>query len=159
MFLFACCHVAWTHDALGAVVPAARADANAARHRPGKTAVLRVDEMAADLRWAKDRPHSEVRCNRKRIDRLAGIHHSRRIPDRLELPKRLDELGAVHLFEQHCARLPVTVLARERPTVLDNERCRIVQEGAPGANPCFSGKIEVDASMDEAVAEVTVHRG
>src|SRR5262249_22307360 len=118
MFLFACCHVAWAHDALGAVVPAAGADAHAARHCPGKTAVLRVGEMATDLRWAKERSHSEIRCDRKRIDHLAWIHHPRRIPNCLELAKGLDEFGAVHLVEQHRARLPVTVLARKRPTVL-----------------------------------------
>ena len=55
--------------------------------------------------------HPQVRVQRIGVHHLARIHLEVRIPDRLELPERPNQLGAEHLGQQLRAGVAITVLA------------------------------------------------
>src|SRR4030095_13299456 len=97
-----------THRA--AVVAAAFPDADAAerREREAATVVLKR-EMRGRLRWAVIGAEAQVLVGSVRIDDLARIHFSLRVPDRLELPERVDQLGTDHLRQELRPRLAVAV--------------------------------------------------
>ena len=60
---------------------------------------------------------AQVLVDAVRVDDLARVHLPVRIPDRLELAERLDQLRAEHLRQELASRLAVAVLARERAAV------------------------------------------
>ena len=104
------------------------------------------------------RPEAQVIVDAPRIDHLAGIHASLRIPQRLELAERLHQLRPEHHRQELAARLAVAVLARDRAAVLHHQRSRLAQELAPVRDAARRAQIEVDARVDATVAEVAVDR-
>ena len=70
-----------------------------------------------------------------RIDQLAGIHAVVRIPQRLELAKRLHQLGPEHLRQERRARLPIAVLAAQRSAELQHHVRRAIEKFAEIAQP------------------------
>src|SRR5205823_13748719 len=93
-----------------------------------------------------------------RRDDLPGIHLAAGIPDRLELPERVDELGSVHLRKELRLRLAVAVLAGERAAVRDDERRRLVHERFVFLDALRRLEIEIDPRVNAALAEVSVQR-
>ncbi len=87
---------------------------------------------------------------------LAGIHLPLRVPQRLELPERADQLLAEHLRQQLRARLPVAMLAGERAVVLHTEVGRLVDVGAVFRDAWCALQVEVVARVNAGLAEVTV---
>ena len=66
-----------------------------------------------------------------RIDHLARIHFSQRVPDGLEFDQRLHQLRSVHHRQELGLGLAVAVLARERAAVFDHQLGRRLQKTAP----------------------------
>ncbi len=77
---------------------------------------------------------------------------------RLELAEGLHQLRAVHPRQQLAARLPVAVLARERPAELHHEVGGLLDEPAIGRDALGGLQVEVDARVHAALAEVAVER-
>src|SRR5205823_936010 len=123
-----------THGA--ASEPAAGAHADAAQGGFGEaSAVRRVLEVRAREGRPVQGAQAKVLVEAIRIDELAGIHASLRVPDRLELAESLDQLRPEHPRQQLRARLAVAVLAGERPAEAHDEKGRLLHEGAVGADP------------------------
>ena len=91
-------------------------------------------------------------------DELAGVHLVPRIPERLELAEGLHQLRAVHPRQQLAARLPVAVLARQRPAELHHEVGGLLHETAIGRDAFGGLQVEVDPGVHAALAEVAVER-
>src|SRR5690606_4940005 len=102
------------------------------------------------------RAESKVRVQGPRVHDLARVHLPVRVPDRLELAEGLDQIGSEHLREQLAARLAVAVLAGERAAVADDDVGRALDELAVALDAAAAHEVEVDAAMDEALAEVAV---
>ena len=66
------------------------------------------------------RTQAQVFVEPIRLNQLAGIHLPIGIPERLELSERLHELSAKHLGKKLGARLPVSMLARERSAIAND---------------------------------------
>src|SRR6186997_2712200 len=88
-------HVARTHRA--AAMAPALTYAHTAERRVREAAVV-LGELEVRLRCCGRvvRAEAQVRRTRVGIDHLAGVHLPLRIPDRFELPERLDELVPEH---------------------------------------------------------------
>ena len=112
MFLFARDHVARAHHAM------VEAAALAHSHAPHDGA-LHPPLVLGELEVRRRRPLLEVGAEAEVLGRvvrrhhLAGIHLPLRVPQRLELAERADQVIAEHLRQQRRARLPVAVLAGE----------------------------------------------
>ena len=151
-------HVARAHHALG-VGLAALSDADAAQRRVREVAaVVGVGELHGRPRRVVIRSQLEVDVDRERIDDLARVHLALGIPDALELPEGLHDLGAVLLFEELGALLAVAVLARERAAVADAEVARLLHEVPVALDPVRVAQVEADPRMHAALAEVAVRR-
>src|SRR5205814_2288356 len=109
MLLLARRDVARAHDTVLGLVPAAFADPDAAHRSAVPAALRREGEAGVEPRRTVIGAEAEIGGDRVRIDDFARVHHAVRIPDRLELAERLDELGAVHLDEQLGFRLTVAM--------------------------------------------------
>src|SRR5262245_33203347 len=110
VLLLACDQVARAHRPR--VVLPAFTDADAAEGRPGEAAlVLRKLEVRGEPGRVVGRTQAKVGVHRVWIDDLAWIHLAVRVPDRLELPERPDEVVAEHLGQARAARLAIAVLA------------------------------------------------
>ena len=115
--------------------------------------------MGGDLRRVERlRAETDVRVERVRVDDLAGVHLPVRVPDRLELPERLDQLGAEHLRQQLAARLAVAVLPGDRAAVGDDEVGTLLDEGAVLREARPAREVEVPTRVHAAVAVVAVER-
>src|SRR5207248_2157529 len=86
----------------------------------------------------------------------AGVELPVRIPDRLELPERLDELVAVHPRQQLRQRLAVAVLAGQRSTERRDEVRRLLEERAEAARAVRGSGLEVDSRVNATLPEVAV---
>src|SRR5207248_1114203 len=111
VLLFARDHVARTHDAALRVAAVADADAPGRRMRE-RAAVARICEVRLDVGGPVVDAELEIRRDRVRLDDLAGVHLPVRVPNRLELAKRADDLVAEHPRQELRAGLAVAVLAR-----------------------------------------------
>ena len=133
------------------------ADTDAA-HRGMREAALVVDEMKMRRGFLgrKVRPEAKILGDRIRIDDLARIHLSFRVPDALEFAKRLADLCSEHLRQELGFRLSVAVLARERSAVFDDQRGRVVHERAIVRDTFGGQQIERDPGMNTALAEMAV---
>src|SRR5579884_250857 len=133
----------------------ARPDAEAALRRRGERAAVVVErEVRLHLARLVRRRHAQVRVERVGVGDLAGIHLVVRVPDRLELAERLDELWAEHAVEELGTGLAVAVLARERAAVARDEGGSVLHEGAVTANPVLGGEIPVQPRVQAAVPDV-----
>ena len=83
----------------------------------------------------------------RRIRQLAGIHPVVRIPQRLELAKCLNQLRSEHLRQQRRTRLPVPMLATERPAETQHYIRRAPNKLAKLLLTLNRSKIEVDARV------------
>ena len=92
------------------------------------------------------------------IEKLAGIHAVVGIPQRLELAKCLDKLGAEHLRQQRGARLAVAMFAGERAAEGEHDVGSAIDELAEGANALGAAEVEVDAHVHAALAVVAIER-
>src|SRR5579862_9983269 len=91
-----------------------------------------------------------------RIDYLPGIHLPVRIPNRLELTKRLNGLLPKHFRQQFRARLPVSMFPRERTAIAhDQIRC-FFSEAPVLPNTLLGDQIKSDAAMNAPHPEVAV---
>src|SRR3546814_1516197 len=81
-----------------------------------------------------------------------------RIPDRLELAERLHQFRAIHLRQQARAHLTVAMLAGQRAAVTEDQIGGLVHEAAPLADAVRRADIEVDATVNAAVTEMSVQR-
>src|SRR5205807_10298290 len=83
-------------------------------------------------------------------------HEAAWIPDRLELTEGVDEVRPEHLRQELGFRLTVAVFAGERSAIGHYERARIVHERLVLFDARRRLQIEVDASVDAALTEVSV---
>ena len=133
----------------------ALADADAARHRLRDRAAV-VGQPEDRLGVAQLHGRTQVRVEGHRVHDLARVHAPARIPDRLELAERPDQLQAEHPGQQLRPSLPVAVLARKGAAVADDQVGGLVDEGAEGAQAGARAEVELGAQVQAAVAEVAV---
>ncbi len=139
------------------MVLAAIADTHAAQRGAAEDAgVLRILEVRDGLRRIERLAEAQVLRGQIRIDDLAGIHLSLRIEDCLEFAKRLHEIVAEHFRQELGLRLPVAVLAGERPAVADDEIGSVAQEPVEFRDAVVRLEIEVDPRMHAALPEMAV---
>ena len=93
-----------------------------------------------------------------RIDQLARIHLPIGIPERLELAESLHELGSKHLRQEFTARLPISVLARDRAAITDHQIGSLLHEKAEFADAFRRFEIVIHTCMDAGVPEVSIER-
>jgi hypothetical protein len=95
-------HIARAHHTAIAVVAPASANADASPCRAGEAAaVLGICEMAPDFLRPIQRTYAQVGRDREWIDHLARVHFPIGVPDRLELPKCLNEFRPVPPAARH----------------------------------------------------------
>ena len=164
MFFFARHHVARAHDVVRRF-PVARdapafPDADTPQGSAGKAAaIVGVLEIGVRLCGVIGRAESKVRGDRVGVDQLSWIHPRERIPDPLEVAKRIDELGTEHDLQQFSARLTVAVFSRERAPVLVRAELRgFGQKRSVVGQALRAFEIELHATMHEALPEVPVER-
>ncbi len=87
------------------------------------------------------------------------VHPVVRVPDCLEFAEGLHQFLAVHHRQEFGLGLAVAVLARQRAAVLDDQFGGLAQETAPDLDALGGTRVEGDAGVDAAVAEVSVERG
>src|SRR5262249_25162524 len=87
---------------------------------------------------------------------FARIHFPFWVPNGFELPESLDQLRPKHFHEQFATSLAVTMLPRKRPSVIHDQICSFFHEFAKLGNALLRFEIEIDASMNTAVPEVSV---
>src|SRR5258706_11127956 len=109
--LLAGCAVARAHG--GAARRAALAHADAVLGGADEAVADLAPERKDGLRRRRlvIRAEAQVRIRRVGVDELSRVHAVARIPDRLELAKRLHQLGAEHPRQELGFRLAVAVLA------------------------------------------------
>src|SRR5581483_921319 len=153
-------HEAWAHGvifrALAFCAPAL-ADANAAQGRVREAAVIvRKFEVGFWIPGPVIGAEPQVFIHSVRINNFARIHFPVWVPNRLELAKGLKDLPAKHFVEELGASLAVSVLPAQAAAVLDAEVGRFFHEGAPLSDSSGAGDIEVHATMDAALTEMTI---
>jgi hypothetical protein len=111
-----------------------------------------------DLGWAVGGSEPEVLPRQVRVHHLVGVHLVLRVPDRLELAERPDQLRPEHLRQQCGLRLAVAVLPGDRPAVADDEIASLAKELAEVLHALVGLQLEVDPGVDAALAEVAVER-
>src|SRR5690242_12544082 len=157
MLLLECDHVARAHHSL--FLAAALPYANTAHTgMPEATFVFRKFEVSLGLPRAKIGTETKVFVNRKGIDDFVGVHLVVRIPDSLELAECLYQFGSEHFWKHFRLRLAVAVLSRNGTAVFHDEIDSLADKRAIVANSFNGAKIEIDASMNAALAEVPVER-
>src|SRR5579883_953314 len=120
VLLFACGAIARAHGA--ALMPSAEADANTAEGRVGEIpAVIGEAEMRRRVPRLVVDSEPQVFIDSVGIHHLAGVHAPLRIPNRLELAERLNEIITEHDRQQFGARLAVAMLAGAGTAVLDHQ--------------------------------------
>ena len=108
-------HVAGAHDLLG-LRHSALPDSDAPQGGVGEVvSVLCERERGVGSRWVVVDAEPEVLVERVCVHDLPGAHQPPRVPDRLELTHRADEIGAVLLLEELGTLLAVAVLPGQRP--------------------------------------------
>src|ERR1700720_231617 len=147
--------VARAHDS--ARVATALAHSHAAQ-RGGRKAslILRKFEMGLWPPRIIARAKAKVFVQLVRLDQFARIHLPVGIPERLELTKGLHEFRAKHLREKFTARLSVSMFARERAAVADDEVGGLFHELAEFAHAFGRFQIVIHAGVDAGVAEVPI---
>src|SRR5208282_2640942 len=113
-------------------------------------------EMGLDLARAIGGALLQMRIERKRIDKIAGIHHLERIENFLELAKRLDEFRIENFRQQFRARQPVAMLTRKRAAKLGDRFGQLLHGKAKLGDALRACEIEIDAAVDASFAEVAV---
>ena len=81
-----------------------------------------------------------------------------RVPDRLEVAKRLDQVGAEHLRQQFALGLPIAVLARQRAVIGEAEIRRFLHILAKLLYAVGGLQPEGHPGVDAAVAEMAEQR-
>src|SRR5690348_13795918 len=102
------------------------------------------------------RPEAQILVNAIGIHNLARIHFSRRVPNRLKLPERLDQFLTKHFGQQFPARLPVAMFTGERTAVADHQVGGVLHERAEVPDAFCSSEVEIDADMDATFAKMAV---
>src|SRR5204863_8745689 len=96
--------LAGPHGAAFLATELADADAPDRRKREAPV-ILRVGEVRRGLQGAIAGPEPQILIDAIRIDDLARIHPAGRIPDRLELTERVDQIRAEHFRQELRLRL------------------------------------------------------
>src|SRR5438067_499268 len=151
--------VARAHDAVLGVMPAAFADPDTAYCGPVPAALRREGEAGVEPRRTVIGAEAEIGGDRIGIDDLARVHPAVRVPDRLKLAERRDQLRTVHLDEQFGLRLAVAMLAGDRAAKAHDEIGRLAEKTPPFRDALFGAQTEIPAAMDAAIAEMAVKRG
>src|SRR5947207_1583979 len=153
VFLFASHAKTRTHDA--AFISPAFAHSYASQHGPREAAlVLRKLKMCFRLPWPICDSQTQIVIKPVRVDHFARVHLPVRIPDSFEFVEGLHQLRSEHFGEELCARLTVSVLARNRSAIADHKISGLLYELSKFGNTILSFEIEVDAVVNAAIAEV-----
>src|ERR1700694_1903062 len=146
-----------THDS--AFVAAALADPDAAQRSSGQTAVVVGKfKMSLGLPGIITGTEAKIFIETIRLDELTRIHLPIGIPERLELAKGLHNFRPKHFRQQLSTGLAVSVFARERATVADDEVGGLFHELAKLAHAFGRFEIVVHARVNAGIAEVCVER-
>src|SRR5205823_15048388 len=100
------------------------------------------------------RPQAEILIERVGVDDLSRIHLPVRIPDRLELAERLNDLRAEHPRQQLPARLTVAMFAGERAAVSMYQIGGVLHERSECRHAFSRVEIEADAAVHATLSEV-----
>src|ERR1700733_23379 len=92
------------------------------------------------------------------VDELVGVHAVGGVEDVFELAEGSHEVFAEHFGVEGGAGLAVTVFSGERAAVSEGDVGGAVHELAEGEDAFGGFEVEVDAHVDAALAEVSVHR-
>ena len=114
--------------------------------------------MCFRLPWPICDSQTQIVIKPVRVDHFARVHLPVRIPDSFEFVEGLHQLRSEHFGEELCARLTVSVLARNRSAIADHKISGLLYELSKFGNTILSFEIEVDAVVNAAIAEVPVKR-
>src|SRR5207247_6805662 len=112
--------------------------------------------VIAEMKMGPDRPRivmnseAQILIEPPRVDNLARIHFSIRVPDGLELAKSLRQLVAEHLRQQLGAGLPVSMLARKRSAIVSHCIGRLLYKGPIMRDTVLRFQVEIDARVAAA---------
>ncbi len=110
--LFTCDHITGAHRP--AATSAACANSDAAQGRVREIALIFGElEVRLESGWIVCSAQAQILVHTIGVDHLAWIHQTIGVPDPLEFAESLNQLLAVHLWQQLAARLAVAVLAGE----------------------------------------------
>jgi hypothetical protein len=91
------------------------------------------------------------------VDELVGIQAVGGIEDALELPEGLHQVFAEHLGVERGTGLAVSVLSGERASVGESDVGGLIDEATEFEDAFRGFEVEVDAHVDAALTEVSVH--
>ena len=150
-------HEARAHDA--AVGAAALADPDAARRRVRERAVVvREREVRLHLAAAGSRRRAAGSRDRVRVDDLARVHLPVRVPDRLELAERLDQLARTSSAAARPCDWPSPCSPESEPPCETTRSAASSRKERNARMPGSRLQVEVRARVDAALAVVAVER-
>ena len=154
--LFAGGHEAGTHG--GSVSFAACPDPDATEGGRGEgTMIVGEGEVRFRLPGFVVGAEAKIFVDLVGVDELVGIQAVGGIEDALELPEGLHEVFAEHLGVERGTGLAVSVFSGERASVGESDVGGLIDEATEFENAFRGFEIEVDAHVDAALTEVSVH--
>ena len=128
------------------------------RMRGMREAALVVDEvkMCRGFLRREVRTQAKIRRYRVWVDDLAGVHLPFRVPDVLN-SRKASQISAPYIFGRNSALdCPSPCSPDSDPPILDDERGRVVHEGAVIRDAFGGQQVESDPRMNAALAEMPV---
>src|SRR5712672_3372397 len=114
--------------------------------------------MSLELLRAVIRSESQIFRREIWIDHFVRIEFVFGIPNAFEFSECLHQFRSKHFWKESGTRLPVTVLARERSSIRNNQVGCALDEFAILADARFAFQVEGDAHVYAAVPEMSVER-
>ena len=152
-------HETRAHGVLDAMASEAAAFAYThATQRGARKAAVIIGKFEMRLRLPRFVPRiqAQIFVHAIRFHDFARVHFPIGIPDRLEFMEGLQQFWPEHFLQELRARLPVTVLPRERSFVAHHEIGRLLHEIPELLDACFRVEVEVHAAMNASLPEVPI---